>query len=226
MKLKITRFDSTVCFEQRIPGRYEDGAKITIRKTFLHRESLVVRIVDDEQPWLLWSKTWKPTFDSSWIRCNLSNRWESGERLFCVLFGACIDPKYTPKAIGFSGNFRVLSSFGQYLCLFSDANLQQNCVFPDPARPKTTNLFCVWRGPVESGVARHSFNCSSSLSRPVKTLLTACGVKKCLFRYAKATAFCADSIEDSSFQISLCTTYSRKPLSTYRSFSERVDNSF
>ena len=105
---------------------------------------------------------------------------------------------------------------GLYLCLLSDANLQQNCVFPEPGRPYITNLFCVSRGPKGGVDIKCSFKSWSSRSRPVNKLLTVCGVKKCLFRYARGTTFCADLIADSScrviINVTICGGASDSPL--------------
>ena len=53
-----------------------------------------------------------------------------------MLIGARINPEDTPEA-----NFRyqprlvLISILDRYLCLLSEANLQQNCVLPDPGKP-------------------------------------------------------------------------------------------
>lgn len=119
-----------------ISRRYEYDTTITIGVAFLDRKAYFIGVIDDQEPRLLFTKTRKPILCCAFVRLDSSDPCNGRERLFGMFIGASINPKDSPKS-SICNQLQIVAVKipCAYLCLLSEANLQQNCVLPDPGRP-------------------------------------------------------------------------------------------
>ena len=122
--------------EDGIPRCYQYGTTITVRITFLNWKVYLIGVVNNEEPWLLLTEAREPIFGSAFVQLNSCNPCNGREGLLGMLVRARINPKDAPEASIYRQLRIVLGLVpGIYLFLLSEANLQQNCVLPDPGRP-------------------------------------------------------------------------------------------